>query len=162
MKILRHIASLAAIAAMTCSCERPETDEIPGKDPGVTPADAGVLSGSWHMISWGTMTAPDIYIDFRTDGTFDLYQRAYSPYYEHFDGTWTLNGSTMEGNYSDGTPWRSSYTVSLDENASELALTDTFDPEDVSRFIRAAIPEDIISGILGTKVCETPSCRRFL
>ena len=102
-------------------------------------------------------------IDFRTDGTFDLYQRVYSPYYEHFDGTWTLDGNTLDGNYSDGTPWRSSYTVSVNEDASGLTLTDTFDSEDVSRFIRAAIPEDILSGILGTKgTMETSSGKGFL
>lgn len=160
MKIIRHIAFLAAITAMVCSCDG---NGISGTGSGDIPADADTLSGSWHMTSWGTVTAADIYVDFRTDGTFDLYQRVYSPYYEHFDGTWTLDGNTLDGNYSDGTPWRSSYTVSLNEDASGLTLTDTFDSEDVSRFIRAAIPEDILSGILGTKgTMETSSGKGFL
>lgn len=57
------------------------------------------------------------------EGTFDLSQTVGEGRARTFTGTWTLVETTLSGNYSDGTPWGSSYEVSLSDDKSQLTLT---------------------------------------
>lgn len=57
------------------------------------------------------------------EGTFDLSQTVGEGRARTFSGTWTLVETTLSGNYSDGTPWGSSYEVSLSDDKSQLTLT---------------------------------------
>lgn len=57
------------------------------------------------------------------EGTFDLSQTVGEGRARNFSGTWTLVETTLSGNYSDGTPWGSSYEVSLSDDKSQLTLT---------------------------------------
>ena len=58
-----------------------------------------------------------------TEGTFDLSQTVGEGRARTFSGTWTLVETTLSGNYSDGTPWGSSYEVMLSDDKSQLTLT---------------------------------------
>lgn len=58
-----------------------------------------------------------------TEGTFDLSQTVGEGRARNFSGTWTLAETTLSGNYSDGTPWGSSYEVVLSDDKSQLTLT---------------------------------------
>lgn len=55
----------------------------------------------------------DVYIEFRSDSSFLLYQLLGAGSYRTFSGNWSLDGSTLSGTYSDGSPWGSTYEVSV-------------------------------------------------
>ena len=54
-----------------------------------------------------------------------------------------LKGDVLSGNYSDNTPWGSSYTVTADESSNTITLTSTADTGDVCVYTRATIPESV-------------------
>lgn len=148
-------AAFAAALALT-GCEKTPGGEDGGQ---VLP-----VTGQWHLASWSSITSDmaDVYISFEEDGTFDLYQRVYTPYYEHFDGTYQQDGDQLSGTYSDGVAWNTTYTVSVTPDRSQLTLTGADDPEDVAVYAAGTIPEDILSGELSSKSSAEPETFRFL
>lgn len=148
---MKNILKYMAIAAMTLtavlSCK---------KNGPEFPEGSGPVAGQWHMIQWSSISSDraDVYVSFGEDGTFDLYQRVYTPYYEHYEGTYTQDGGQVTGTYSDGTPWSSSYTASFSNDRTEMTLT----PDDGSGDVvyeAADIPEDVLSGLLSGTKSET-------
>ena len=72
------------------------------------------LVGEWRLTSW-TGQAPqvfDAYIAF-DGGSFTIYQKIESVKYQKYTGSYLLKGDVLSGNYSDNTPWGSSYTVTV-------------------------------------------------
>ena len=114
---------------------------------------SGPVTGQWHLESWGVLTQEqaDVYVSFGEDGTFDLYQRVYTPYYEHYDGSYTQQDGCISGTYSDGTAWNASYTVTVSEDKARLTLTNTANSDDAAVYRAETIPEEIISGALSLK-----------
>ena len=82
------------------------------------------LVGEWRLTSW-TGQAPqvfDAYIAF-DGGSFTIYQKIESVKYQKYTGSYLLKGDVLSGNYSDNTPWGSSYTVTADESSNTITLT---------------------------------------
>ena len=72
------------------------------------------LVGEWRLTSW-TSEAPqafDAYIAF-DGGSFTIYQKVESVRYQKYTGSYLLQDDILSGNYSDNTPWGSSYTVKI-------------------------------------------------
>lgn len=161
MKYLKYITvALLAITAIS-SCKKNNPDENGGW------TSEGSVTGSWHMISWAGLTTADIYVSFNENGTYDLYQRLYSPIYEHLTGSWSLNGGIISGNYDDGTAWRTDYNVLISDSGEEMTLTATGNADDTATYGKAEIPEEILSGDLSLKSSENgedtePQDFRFL
>ena len=134
------LAAFAAVSASGC-----------GKEGGSAefPEGSGPVAGQWHMVSWNSISGgqADVYISFDEDGTFDLYQRVYTVYYEHYDGTYTQDGAQVDGTYSDGTPWGCSYTARFPEDRSRMTLTPS-DGSGDSVYEAVQIPDEILSGLL--------------
>lgn len=103
------------------------------------------------MSSWTVLTSADIYVSFNDNGTFDLYQRLYSPVYEHLTGSWTLNEGLLSGTYEDGEPWHADYNVLIRSTGNEMILTATYNADDKATYVRAEIPDEILSGDLSLK-----------
>ena len=102
------------------------------------------LVGEWRLTSW-TGQAPqvfDAYIAF-DGGSFTIYQKIESVKYQKYTGSYLLKGDVLSGNYSDNTPWGSSYTVTADESSNTITLTSTADTGDVCVYARATIPESV-------------------
>lgn len=102
------------------------------------------LVGEWRLTSW-TSEAPqafDAYIAF-DGGSFTIYQKVESVRYQKYTGNYLLQDDVLSGNYSDNTPWGSSYTVTADEANNTITLTSTIDTGDVSVYTRASIPESV-------------------
>ena len=102
------------------------------------------LVGEWRLTSW-TGQAPqvfDAYIAF-DGGSFTIYQKIESVKYQKYTGSYLLKGDVLSGNYSDNTPWGSSYTVTADESSNTITLTSTADTGDVCVYTRATIPESV-------------------
>lgn len=106
------------------------------------------VAGQWHLTSWtGAEVTQDIYLSFKDDGTFDLYQRMYTMSYEHFDGTYEQDGHDLNGKYSDGKQWNGNpYEVTFSEDGNTMTMTQLSNPEDVSVYVRASIPEEVLDG----------------
>lgn len=118
------------------------------------PEGSGPVEGVWHMVSWSGISSDraDIYISFSGDGKFELYQRVYSSFYEHYEGSYTQDEDIVQGTYADGQPWRDSYKVSLTADSSQLTLTGSTDPSDVTVYEKVgSIPDEILSGDLSSK-----------
>jgi len=91
------------------------------------------LVGEWRLTSW-TGQAPQV---------FDAYIAFESVKYQKYTGSYLLKGDVLSGNYSDNTPWGSSYTVTADESSNTITLTSTADTGDVCVYTRATIPESV-------------------
>ena len=120
--------------------------------------------GSWHLVSWSSLQSADVYLSFSESGSFDIYQRLYKPEYVHLDGTYSYDKPTLNGRYSDNTPWGSaSYRVSFNADGTRMTLTSTSSTSDVSVFVKAEIPSEIISGALeSTPQSRAEDMPRFL
>lgn len=118
-----------------------------------TPSDGSIV-GEWHLVSWSTLDAADIYLSFGDNGSFDIYQRIYKPTYTHYEGTYRISGNTLSGTYSDGTAWsNASYTIGFSDNGNRLTLTGTT-AGDTAVYVKEPIPSYILSGELGTKLAD--------
>lgn len=84
------------------------------------------ISGSWELMDIKTKAAQlgdqtvEVIITFHTDNTYDLSQKIGPGRAREFSGTWTLTGTTLSGDYSDGKKWGASYDVSVDANQMTL------------------------------------------
>lgn len=138
------LIGLAAAFALTgCGDSSKDTPE---------PEGDGNVVGSWHLVSWSSLQSADVY------------QRLYKPEYVHLDGTYSYDKPTLSGRYSDNTPWGSaSYRVSFNADGTRMTLTSTSSTSDVSVFVKAEIPSEIISGALeSTPQSRAEDMPRFL
>lgn len=136
-----------------------------GDEPTTPTVGSGEVKGEWHMIAWSSLTAADIWLSIDENGTFDLYQRLYTPHYVHLDGTYALTEGTLSGRYSDNVSWGSSYMVSFNGDGSQMTLTSTANGGDVAVYVKAAIPAQIKDGSLSASALESRSAEevvRFL
>ena len=111
------------------------------------------ISGEWHLVSAGDlpMASIDVYVSFGK-GTFDLYQMLGEGRYRHYGGTYSVQGDVMTGQSSDGEPLGGgSYTVSLESDNSTLTLIPQNDPDEISVYEHAVIPNEVIGNAIETK-----------
>lgn len=80
------------------------------------------ITGQWELadivdtksVQIGSETV-EIYIDFKADNTFELWQKLGEGRHRKHEGTWTLTESVLTGKYSDGKAWGASYEVSIED-----------------------------------------------
>lgn len=138
-KIISVVALLCAIFAT--SCNGGQKDTLP-KD----------ILAEWHLIENPLITGStddivDVYVEFKADGTFVLYQKDFNTpiYYNTYTGTYLLTETLLTGKYSDGKNWGSpsGYTVSYSQETQLLTLVSIDRPEDISVYEKKAVPSDI-------------------
>ena len=138
-KIISVVALLCAIFAT--SCNGGQKDTLP-KD----------ILAEWHLIENPLITGStddivDVYLEFKADGTFVLYQKDFNTpiYYNTYTGTYLLTETLLTGKYSDGKNWGSpsGYTVSYSQETQLLTLVSIDRPEDISVYEKKAVPSDI-------------------
>lgn len=150
------LIGLAAAFAFT-ACGSSSND-----DPTPPPSGSGEIIGEWHMISWSSLTAADVWLSLEQGGSFALYQRVYSPQYVHFTGSYNLTDGTLSGRYSDNVSWGNSYRVSFNADGSQLTLTSTVNGGDISVFVKAAIPAEIKNAVLSTSDLQSRAGEEFI
>lgn len=100
--------------------------------------------GEWSLSLWNnSQNLPfAVYMRFNEDGTFDIYQHTYSVLWVHYNGTFTLEGNTLSGVYSDGEAWASDYTIAYHTSPKQIRLTRVGDAEgkDISIYDETEIP----------------------
>ena len=145
MKRFLTLASLMmlALSFLSASCE---------PDPKDTPL---VLEGQWQITQLTTKAVTigdqqvDVYIAFSGDGSFDLYQMLGTGRYRKFTGSWTLTDNhLLSGSYSGGKEWASTYEVTMDDAQTQMTLTSTATPQEVSTYRKQPIPQDVIDNAL--------------
>lgn len=114
MKIFRIISCVVVAVLSLAGCK---------EEPGVENKGIDIV-GQWELmdvdvksIVVGDQTV-EIFIDFKADNTFALWQKIGEGRHREYTGTWTLTEQTLTGKYSDGKSWGSEYCVSLDETGN--------------------------------------------
>ncbi len=128
------------------------------------------IQGEWHLSSWsGEMSEQiDIYVEFKADNTFNLYQKDWNTpiYYVHYTGTYLIADGVITGKYSDGKNWGATngYNVSLSKDNGQLTLIDVDNSDDISLFVPVTIPENVKGGaaVMTTRGDEMFNIERFL
>jgi len=78
------------------------------------------ITGQWELIEIQTKSAQigdaviEVYIDFKKDNTFDLWQKLGEGRHEKLSGTWALSDNILSGKYDDKKDWGTSYDVSIE------------------------------------------------
>lgn len=122
----------------------------------------GSIVGSWKLSTWGDESESSImvYIAFHNNNHFDLYQRFSSILWTHYSGTYTLNGGSLIGVYSDGVAWADEYEVLFSEDA--ICLIRKSDNNDISVYTKAEIPNHIVEESQNPQESRSVSEHRFL
>ena len=143
-RYLMHLmCAVFALVAMT-SCDGFEVNWGNG-DNGDNEEDvvSVELARCWHLVSFcGVEAEADIYIDLGKDGKFAIYQRTEELEYTVFNGTYTADeeNSLLQGVYSDGEAWASSYHYTVDKEAKTLTLESVERPSEVSIYELSKVP----------------------
>ena len=132
-KILYIISALLLIAA----CGEKNAEPTPGPAPELTLEEK--LCGAWHSTQL-PITA-DIYIEFSSDNTFQLYQQVGEGAYYLYRGTWNLEDTLLTGKYNDEVPWASAYTIEI--NNKTLTLISNNTAAEVSTYEKTSVPSEI-------------------
>lgn len=80
------------------------------------------VCGQWELMDIQTKAPQigdvelEIYMDFRQDKTFCLWQKLGKGRHVKYEGTWELTGNVLNGRYSDGKDWGTSYEVSVEDD----------------------------------------------
>lgn len=118
------------------------------------PVVSDAIVAEWHLVSVsGISSVPQVYVNFAQDLSFELYQKTGDGRYRKYEGTYSVAGSTVSGNYSDGEKWGSDYAASFE--GEKLVLTAQNGSEEICTYEKKALSEsDKADAILVTKSIE--------
>ena len=85
----------------------------------------------------------DVYVEFLSDGTFNIFQKVETPTFVCYSGDFAVNGAQLSGRYRDGEPWGASYAFELSEDGKTLTMISQTDKAEESVYTRTAIPEEV-------------------
>jgi hypothetical protein len=98
------------------------TPKVPFKPVDVTEL-AEKIVGKWELKQYAGQPADfDVFIDFRADSSYELFERAYGYTFEFREGTYTLEDDYLTGVYTSGDKWNNNYTIMIAENPTRLRL----------------------------------------
>ena len=72
------------------------------------------LAGDWYYETVEADTPVQVYVSFAKDMTFELYQKVGDGAFRKYSGTYTFDGTLLDGVYSDKAPWKEAKTVTID------------------------------------------------
>lgn len=148
----KHIFHLLAATLLLFFSGCSKSDEGPKVAPSVV--------GEWHLTSWNgaAPTEFDIYMELKSDGTFDLYQKVSTSRYEWLTGSFTATQDRLTGRYSDGEPWSTAYTYAV--SGDKLTMTSQTGTPVESVYTKSPIPDGVRHGGL-VRSGETPAADGF-
>ena len=129
------------------------------------PTMAEKLIGDWHCTA--ASTDAEIYVTFRAEKTFTLYQQIGEGAFRVYNGTYVLSAGTGEGagyvlsgKYNDGTPWGTSYELKS-EDGNRFTLTGEGITETYDR-VESGIPAEVIASSVTVVKSEGGDWKPFL
>lgn len=72
------------------------------------------LAGDWYYETVEADTPVQVYVSFAKDMTFELYQKVGEGAFRKYSGSYTFDGTLLDGVYSDKAPWKEAKTVTID------------------------------------------------
>jgi hypothetical protein len=161
MKISKIFVAILALCAFI-ACE-PNNNNNGGGGVDDIWGDNGSPVGEWTLTEWNSSRDLPfgVYISLNEDNTFDLYQHTSDVLWVHYTGTYTLNGSTLSGVYSDGVSWATDYTIKYNKAADpkQISLTST---GNVGIYTATTIPDTVIDQATEAGVVRSGEVKRFL
>ena len=131
---MKKIILFAFAALMLAACGK--TDK---------PSDVSV-TGEWELKSITTKSAKlgdltiDVYVGFKADGSFELFQNKGEGHYRKYTGKYKLENSVLSGSYSDGKAFGTTYDVTVEGETLTLAPVGT---GEVQTFKKSSIPQSV-------------------
>lgn len=132
MKNIFKIFSVAVALLITAACG--------SQNEGPKVSDA--IVAEWHLTDMSGTDAsglPQVYLEFKQDKSFELYQKVGEGRYRKYAGTYTIADSILSGKYSDGADWGSSYAVSFEGEI--LVLTAQNGSAEVCKYEKKSLPQ---------------------
>ncbi len=115
--------------------------------------DSGLVAGEWQLTQWNDATPEfNVYIDFNSDGTFEMYQQVWSFDYELYTGNYVVTGDVMTGTYADGSNWTCGYRVKVVDG--QLYMYSQEDKSVTSVYDKCTIPAEIKAEASTTRSME--------
>lgn len=72
------------------------------------------LAGDWYYETVESDVPVQVYVSFAKDMTFQLFQKVGDGAFRRYIGTYTFDGTLLDGVYSDKTEWKEAKTVTID------------------------------------------------
>lgn len=124
------------------SNDQPVTPDQPVVPEPPVGGDTSTIEGVWHLTTWrGATPSFEVYLDITATGGITLYQCIESSYWDIFQSAAAIEEGIINGIYTDGTAWATSYYLTVDGDA--MTWVDSNDPTDISIYSRSELPEQI-------------------
>ena len=143
MKKILYILTAALCLLTSCAKEKTLEEKI---------------VGDWHCAA--VSVDAEIYVTFTADKTFSLYQQIGEGAYRVYNGIWAIDGTTLSGEYNDGSAWATSYEVASTDDDT-LTLTAEGVSETYSR-VGGGIPEEVLASCVTVVKSESTETVPFL
>lgn len=131
MKKIIRIMILAAALCAAVSCKK-------------APETSTAIVAEWHLVEMTGVEAsslPQVYIDFKADFTFELYQKVGQGRFRKYDGTYAVAEETVTGKYDDGENWGSGYTASFEADGEILVMTADNGSGEICKYEKASLDQ---------------------
>ena len=100
--IINKILLAAAAVLVLASCAKSEE------------AAVKKLAGDWYYETVEADVPVQVYASFAKDMTFQLFQKVGDGAFRRYTGTYTFDGTILNGVYSDKTAWKEAKSVTID------------------------------------------------
>ena len=120
-------ASILLCAAASCNKE---------------PDTSAAIVAEWHLIEMTGVDAsdlPQVYVDFKADMTFEIYQKIGEGRFRKYDGTYAVAESLVTGVYSDEEEWGCGYEAAFDGDF--MTLTADNGSGEVCKYEKASLDQ---------------------
>lgn len=143
MKIFKiwSLAVVLLLSSVSCGSDKPES----GNGGGNGGAKLENIDNDWKLVSVNGVEPEFTVYLWLFDGMFSIYQQVYSWDYVMYEGDYKVKGSVLSGVYSDGTPWKCSYTGSVSEDGNTMTLVSKEENPVTCVYEACVIPEDVIN-----------------
>ena len=126
--------------------------------PGPDPEDTGsfdLLENEWKLVSVnGEANEFHVYLSFG-QGNFAIFQQIYTLEYKFYDGTYTISGNKLTGEYYDTGAWKCGYTGGVSADGKTLTLISDDEHSMKCVYEACTIPDDVRDeAIHGTRSVE--------
>lgn len=126
--IINKILLVAAAVLVFASCTKSEE------------AAVKKIAGDWYYETTESDTPIQVYVSLSKDMTFELYQKIGEGAFRRRTGTYTYDGTIIDGVYSDKTAWKEAKSVTVDGDVLVMVGLET--GETVS-YVRKLVPATV-------------------
>lgn len=98
------------------------------------------IAGDWYYETVEADTPVQVYVSFAEDMTFELYQKVGDGAFRKYTGTYTFDGTLLDGVYSDKAPWKEAKSVTIDGDSLTVVGVKT---GETITYVRKLVPATV-------------------